>query len=104
LLQIDADAKPHPAAMAAALVCLQHFPTPAPRDAIRASYHFEVPVPPAIFSDGMTGFRQTRRMANGRGRAPCFEIQDFCIARIVSEKRRFLRTVGQTKNLRAKVA
>ena len=28
LLQIDADAKPHPAAMAAALVCLQHFATP----------------------------------------------------------------------------
>src|SRR5215467_6698448 len=31
LLQIDADAKPHPAAMAAALVCLQHFPAPVPR-------------------------------------------------------------------------
>jgi hypothetical protein len=28
LLQVDADAKPHPAAMAAALVCLQHFPAP----------------------------------------------------------------------------
>src|SRR5438067_2713600 len=31
LLQVDADAKSHPAAMAAALVCLQHFPAPAPR-------------------------------------------------------------------------
>jgi hypothetical protein len=32
LLQVDADAEPYPAAMATALVCLQHFPTPVSSD------------------------------------------------------------------------
>src|SRR5215472_9951040 len=36
LLPVDADAEPHPAAMATALVCLQHFPTPVPFDALQA--------------------------------------------------------------------
>ena len=35
LLQVDADAEPHPAAMATALVCLQHFPTPVPFDLLQ---------------------------------------------------------------------
>jgi hypothetical protein len=41
LLQVYADAKPHPAAMAAALVCLQHFPAPEPRECFSGrGYHF----------------------------------------------------------------
>ena len=48
LLQVDADAEPHPAAMATALVCLQHFPTLVPFDALQAIILGKLgPQPPA---------------------------------------------------------